>query len=1543
MICFRQRKIEMSDRTEFIGSILTSLSAKEKLTRVGLEKRAREFGIVDKREVKELIEFSVLLRARQLVSASTRSSYDRLIELYQSQPNSSYRSTDVIKLRQYSTPLPISYLLGSFVNQGMQYRYFEPSAGNGLLTIGLTPESTDVNEIDSLRFESLKLGGFRSVSKSDASLPMSGRFKVYDGVVSNPPFGKFDEPISYNGYDMFFRDHLMVLTALDTMKDTGRAAFVIGTHMRFAQKGRIAVTYGRAFFSYLYAHYNVVDFIPIDGKALYSRQGTGFDVSIILIDGRKSTPTPQPLTKDAYNDQLVSDFETLYTRISKHFRMQNSNNFKQRAKLLAQRLQTDLGAAYIPTSASCNILNTEVPDTMAFEIHDALKRVKSEVGGDIDNYVRHRLGYATKSQLCEVLSAEQIDAVALALYNIESKDQGCIIGDQTGIGKGRVAAAILRYAVYQGFKPIFLTEKVNLFSDIYRDLEAIGSAHLRPFIVNTKESSNASSVKNSKGEIIYSPPTKVEQQGIFKSHSLDDYDLVLATYSQFSAKLMNVKKSFLLSVAKDQIIVSDESHNASGSSNTGDFLRIVVGGSKSTIFSSATFAKRPENMPIYALKTSISDANMGSDELVSAISGGGVALQEIIASQLVSEGQMIRRERSYDGVKVDYKILEEKREEHFAMADNITSIMREIIAFQDEYIKPLIEEIDKELAKRNEEIRQRGGTSDLGVSNRSYFSKAFNIINQMLFAIKAESVAEQAIEQLKAGKKPIIAFASTMGSFLSQLVEEEGISVGMGEDIQTDFALILKNGLNGILRYTHVDDFGQSIHSSFKVGDLSIEAQAEYFRIMGHIEDASTGLFISPIDVILDKIQSAGYSVEEVTGRSIKIDYNKGYKTGSIERRKKVNVNDAYNAFNNNEVDVLLINQSGSTGASAQALVTSKVPRSEVKPRVMIVLQMELNIDTEIQKRGRIHRTGQVHLPEYIYINSAIPAEKRMMMMLRMKLKSLDANTSSNQNQNKRMIDVPDYLNKYGDRIVTDYIEENPQLYKDLGSPDLKGSGGVVAHRVTGRIAVMPTKVQGEFYDEIVRRYLEYVDMLKQTGDYDLELEELNLQAKTISKRISVVGRGGSSLFGTDTFLEKVEANVLRKPFTKDDIKRMISETLGTISPEAYRDRILDSFELTAGVKHDQEIEQIKAKYEKQLSELRINPTLWKIHEKEGESAYEAALAERKERIESEFQERISGAEASFNSLKQRFFGLVKFFTVGRQLSFRYSDYLDPSFAVFLGFDINANVKNPFAPSNVKLRFAIASSMKYLVYPMSYQKELDAIRGASADLAQKDIESVYREWEERVKDKQQSRTIRYIFTGNLLQAALDGKLVSYTTLDGKVKKGVLLPEQSEIDFRSEGVTVPLLRTLPLFESLPYGKQLVLRNEITVTRNDEYLELRVPASKSKGGEYFLDEELIHLTRDNKFEKIANTMRGSIHIGRVEKLLERLDQLSVNMTLSLSEFERLDALTEKKLGKKRKIKKPPEESSNSEQIRLIKVKAKALKIKMKMLALNQNSAA
>lgn len=129
-----------------------------------------------------------------------------------------------------------------------------------------------------------------------------------------------------------------------------------------------------------------------------------------------------------------------------------------------------LGDLYRPSSKAKS-LGVDTPDSMSYEIHQSQDRLKKAVG-NVDDFVQNRLGYASMKALSDALSAEQIDAVAM-----------------------------IRYGVEQGLKPIFITEKPNLFSDLYRDLKAIGPAHLRPFIVNAKESKTQ--IKDENGVVVY--------------------------------------------------------------------------------------------------------------------------------------------------------------------------------------------------------------------------------------------------------------------------------------------------------------------------------------------------------------------------------------------------------------------------------------------------------------------------------------------------------------------------------------------------------------------------------------------------------------------------------------------------------------------------------------------------------------------------------------------------------------------------------------------------------------------------------------------------------------------------------------------------------------------------------------------------------------------------------------------------------------------------------------------------------------------------------
>jgi hypothetical protein len=1245
--------------------------------------------------------------------------------------------------------------------------------------------------------------------------------------------------------------------------------------------------------------------------------------------------------------------------------------------------------SYIPQSESCTTVDTIVPASMRYDMHKAIENINRRVNG-VDEYVAEKLGYVVGNCsidqraeglkcLCDAFSAEQVDAIATAIYNIEERGQGCIIGDQTGIGKGRIAAGMIRYAINKGLKPIFITEKPNLFSDIYRDIIAIGSddaipfeylesyrevekriaqvedegdtdedndtdeeedmfeivkvpvykrnkkydseivgkKRVVPFIVNGAGRNKA--IKDEQGNILYKGLTgSTLKNYIATGTTPNDCNLIITTYSQFN-RVGSVKSAFLQKVASGNIVIMDESHNASGESNIGMFLQEVLRETKGVTFLSATFAKRPDNMPIYASKTVLSEANLDNESLIRAITSGGVALQEIVSSNLVAEGQMIRRERSFEGIEVNYKYLDASQEKvglpnfnleqrHRAIMDEATSIIRAIMEFQEDYVNPIIGKMDKLAAKEYASVEIRKGTVKAGVDNPPVFSGIFNIINQLLFSIKAEAVAEVAIRRIKEGKKPIIGFASTMESFLETLTNDEGNKIQTGDIINSDFSKVLERRLNSVLRYTKKLPNGDKEYEMIDVYEQDEVFIGAYESILSRIQRGSIGISSSPIDVLIDKIQNAGYTVLEVTGRNKQLKML-GNNRAQVKNKLKISTNDAFRQFNDNEIDCLLINTSGSTGASAHAIPTKKVSKEQVKQRVMIILQAELNINTEVQKRGRINRTGQVLKPIYDYVVSAIPAEKRLMMMLQRKLKSLDANTTSNQKQSKILLNPSDvdFLNKIGDKIVFEYLLENEEFNEKIGDPlkineieDIeKASYFEAAQKVSGRVAILSCKEQEAFYDEIINRYISTVEFLIETDQYDLEVQDVDLRAETKSKDVVIVGKGGESVFGRHSILEKVEVENLRKPFSKFELESLLKQSLGEFtSPASLQASIIEKYKIYMRNTLALEKLEVVSHYDNLIENIRNEKQARRSND------IDEYVKERRRDLEDAKSEALATLDKRYGNRYEIVKKNLDFFTVGRVVGYPSITYtVDATFykAVFLGFQINENSKNPYAPSSIKLRFAIANSNKYVAVPMSKMDIIAHIKSITyseiyGDTASRTIQN----WDEIVAESSAEKVTRYVVTGNILQAygnpELSGSLISYTTSTGGIKKGILMPDgfspNAKRGKEALRITVPIIYALPIIKSMTNGV-LTTKDDFSFQRyNLSTFRISVSVSKMLGGKFYLDPIIQKLTNSGVFEKSGSQMTAFVDEHKIENLVQYLqDKFGCSVDLVQNQYDRI----------------------------------------------------
>jgi len=1222
--------------------------------------------------------------------------------------------------------------------------------------------------------------------------------------------------------------------------------------------------------------------------------------------------------------------------------MKKYNAHQMRITVNNQRKKyLSLGDYYRPASDAPS-LSVNTPDSMSFDLHAAIDRLMENIG-NIDDYVAIKLRYKTLNDLYASFSAEQIDALALSIYNIEDRGQGLIVGDQTGIGKGRIAAGLIRYAVMNSKMPIFITEKPNLFSDIYRDLKDIGSANIEPFILNAKE--DKTNIKTESGEVLYSAPIKETQNRIIESGQVPgQYDLVMLTYSQLSGGGVDSrgvkrpeppKLQFVKSIAEGAILIMDESHNAAGSSNTGQNLKEIVTLAEGVLFLSATFAKRPDNMPIYAMKTVMGETGLDDESLISAMQNGGVALQEIISSELVASGQLIRRERTFEGVEINYIVTDNLATIQRKKSDAVTEILRLIIQFQEEFILPEIEEMDSILAAENGAAEMRKGTGKARVDAQPFVSKIFNSINQLLFAIKTDAVIDRALMRLRQNKKVVIAFSSTMEAFVQDMVNQ-GL-IGIGDDMNADFSVILNKALDGVLRYTVRDDAGQPTYKMFNIAELSEEARTFYKFILSKIATNSTDLVISPIDLIVQSLQSQGYRVGEVTGRQYSIDLRRSSKSwrGTLERRKKENISDLFNRFQNNELDVLLINQSGSTGASAHAIITKKVPRNDVKQRVMIVAQPELDINREVQKRGRVMRTGQIYLPIYDYIISAVPAEKRLSMMLQRKLKSLDANTTSNQKSSQQLMKSDDFLNKYGDKIVMEFLKEFPEFNtaigepygkksansdgegEDSGSTDKDGTPEGAAHKVSGRVAILSSEDQEKFYDEIIRRYSNYVEQLIESDEYDLEVEVMDLKSDTQSREVlSLNDSGGDSEFSGSVYLEKCTVNVLKKPWPVSDVQKKVMEELGRNDQSGYSKALIAEMKSTLVQRMAQLDKEEDQKTENKKRAIKNRKEYMKLKTDVARKEYiENAVQMLDEQLVAIKNKNREKYNNEFDTLSEFF----EFFYPGRAVKIPVSFNSiseGNSFGVVWGFKFGSNKKNKFAPSNVSIKFFIANSRKQLTIDLtnSNLKNVYAIRGSSYYIQEQNFERVLQQYTEATKESNKDRNTRFIVTGNMLkffgsEFMPKGRLIQYTTIDGIVKKGALMPESFN-DKVSQGIfenviTVPVNIIRPVIDRLSRGRMLTLSNKSSIGLgwSGEYV-LYVPKARQTAGHIYLNKDLLKLVNGNNFTSVSSNMKATFSYDTIDQALEIMSRdLKMSASLSQDQLDLVKASIGEETRKKR----------------------------------------
>lgn len=1593
-----------------------------------LRKRASELGMEVDNDgrtdilLQELVEDGLVRAAREVIvrkGRNSRASYDLICKLYEMQPTIAARSSNRIKMQQYSTPLPMAWIANRFAMANKaDGKVLEPTAGNGMLVFTVPVEQVHVNELDETRLDNLREQGFAEVTQQDATEPFEGGMQ-YDVVIANPPFGK-REAVEYDGKMIPGLDPQITLNALASMKDDGRAAIIIGGNMEYASNG--AIKNMKPFFTYLYDHYNVKGVIDMSG-GLYAKQGTTFPTRMILIDGRRSeeeraqTSVYPPVESKAIrkaesfddlyeiiNEVLNSNEKTNGTEIlrsrqgqlasvnnntsgntngarhreqprkndevgsrgsqsernsnrgeqvlSREHRANNADGetrtetssdnargsrgvsdsdvqrvgtervstdgvgLKQTTAEHKKRTLTDEKSAYRPHNSAFS-LNSVAPAAMVEAMDKVLTQIE-EKHGSIDEFIRTELAYDTVEEAHQALAAEQMDSVAMAIYQMK-QGQALIIGDQTGVGKGRQMAALIRWAVKRGEKPVFITQKADLFSDIYRDLVDVGSGDLVPFIFNSD-----GAMVDSKGNTVHKPLSSAEMAKVFASGALpDEYDFAVLTYSQVNTgdavsqqemeeaakksgartkKSKNVKNgkatpkaTFLRAIAEDNYLFLDESHTAAGSSNTGAYLQSILRGAKAATFASATFAKRPDTMPLYAIRTAMSQAKVEPDKMISIIEKGGVTLQEIMSRELTNAGQMVRRERDMSDVVTDWKTITDPETVRRAREnyDRTIAAFNAIIKFQEDYVKPMIEALDMELAVMAESAGVKRGTDKMGVENVPFASKTYNYTKQLMLALKVEAIADEVEAEINAGRHPVIALESTMESSIKDYAAGEVID-------EPTFSASLLKGLDTVMQYTVKDENGNERHERYSPKALGQAGEKAYYELQDFIRESTSDIFISPLDAIIERLHEKGYKVGELTGRNMYVERNADGRV-VVKRRTDKDKKRMQREFNSGVLDVLILNKSASTGISLHA--SEKF--SDQRQRSMIIAQPLSDINDYMQMIGRIDRTGQVHRGYYINLGLPVPAENRFLMMLSTKLKSLNANTTTSQDSESNDVEAPDLLNKYGSQVVIEYLRDNVEIYEKMGAPLKKGGlgGGRLqaseldeykpqeddARKVTGYVALLTTKEQEEFYDDVVRRYNELIKYLNDTGSNDLKITVMPLRAKTIEKRVSSEGidPNGNNPFARNSFVEKVEMDVLRKPMKADEIRKVIEQINRGVAPAEYLKRVIEIIRTEDEARIAAEEERYKKAKAKAVEDIakqteKINGQK-KRSDEEKRVGIEIFIAETNEKVEAKHNDNVVRLNANSDQLlrRLRMFETGKSYLVPDNLEAMIFDFATP--AIFCGYKTK---DSKITASTTLAVFATLDGRRRIEIKLSQIDALRSIEKMTNDNWDAARYNTLDNWDSQIPTE--TRKTGFIMTGNILQAIADtqdehggypGQLISYTDIDGNVHDGILMPDKWNASMlKTSGA--PLSSRLQQIKEYQPVKSHDGKVEIMGSSWAKTFYLTVPKTKKDGAVYYENKTLLRAA-GGIFYPYRGQLRADIPAERIDEVVKELTKLGVKV--------------------------------------------------------------
>ena len=550
------------------------------------------------------------------------------------------------------------------------------------------------------------------------------------------------------------------------------------------------------------------------------------------------------------------------------------------------------------------------------------------------------------SILCNpAFSAPQLDAIALA-RQAHLKDRAFLLGDGTGVGKGRELAGMLMNHLL--FHPshrrfVFVTASAQLEADIVRDLGDIGWKSKGPsgIPVLSLQSFPPSHSIPVRRAILFMTYTLLRQPGTAKSKGKG-----AAKKSRLDQVLQWLDRG------DGGMLVFDEIHAAKDikTSTSQAVVALQDGAPKykcayasATACSSIVHLGTMVRLGLWGLGSAFETREAFFERWHSQTRSG----LELVSAEMAAQGLYVARRLSFSGT--DFAPVT------VSMTPHDLDLHRRLCVW---FLR--VSKLPDCFVSRHQKAR-------LWSSHLTFFKA-------LLVAFRVRACAQLAKQAVDEGGSVVISLIGTGEAAAKRMIEEAD------DDVFEDGFVALQETLKTVIELAKCDGDG-TVRSDFPVAVTELEKQIDTFELPP-----------SPLDLLIHELTLLGHgAVAEMTGR-----VGGFYKDASINKwryckRTTTNLQEC-NKFQAGDAKFAVISSAASTGISLHNDINGPNRR-----RTQFMLELPWHAQVAMQQLGRTHRSAQHNAPRYVLLSSNLDAERRFAATVAKRAADLGAATTGDR------------------------------------------------------------------------------------------------------------------------------------------------------------------------------------------------------------------------------------------------------------------------------------------------------------------------------------------------------------------------------------------------------------------------------------------------------------------------------------------------------------------------------------------------------------------